>query len=58
MIFREEPGKEVLEPEDEIKKERANEGEDYEADCVLPGVHFDCGVDARKEIDPWLNWHT
>jgi hypothetical protein len=56
--LREKPGKDVLEPEDGVKEERADQGKDNERDQVLSGVHLDGRVDAREAMDPSFHWNA
>jgi hypothetical protein len=58
MIFREKPGKEVLEPEDRVKEEGTDETKDNEGYQVLFGIHFSLGIDSREAIDPSFHWNA
>ena len=55
MIGGEKPGKEVFTAEDRVEENCADEAEDDETNCILRGIHFNSGIDARKTVDPSLD---
>ena len=58
MVFREEPGKETLKPEDGVKEERTDQTKDDEGTQVLSRIHFNGSVHSGKAIDPMFNWNA
>jgi hypothetical protein len=58
MVFRKEPGKESLKPEDCVKEERTDQTKNDEGIQILSGIHFNRSVHSGKAIDPTFNWNA